>query len=56
MVVVFDEGTDLSLKVTGQKVVFKQYRVLQGLVPALDFALGLRLIGRTADVFHVLMP
>jgi len=55
-VVAFDEGADLSLKVTGQEVVFKQYPVLQGLVPALDLALGLRVIGRTADVFHVLVP
>ena len=56
MVVVFDEGADLSLKVTRQEVVFKQYPVLQGLVPALDLALGLRMIGRAADVFHVLVP
>ena len=43
MVVVLDEGLDLGLKVAGQEVVFQQDAVLEGLVPALDLALGLRM-------------
>lgn len=41
VVVVFDEGLDLGLEVTGQEVVFQEDAVFQGLVPALDLALGL---------------
>ncbi|SEL42088.1 hypothetical protein SAMN04488032_1293 [Pacificibacter marinus] len=57
MIVVVDEGFDLSFEVTRQEVVFKQDPVLQGLMPSiagrrlqsnlpkgLDFALGLRVI------------
>ena len=36
-----DERFDLGFKVTGQEVVLQQDAVLQGLVPALDLALGL---------------
>lgn len=42
VVVVLDEGLDLGFEVTGQKVVFQQDAILQGLVPAFDLALGLR--------------
>lgn len=48
MVVMLDEGRDLPFKVTGQIVIFEQDAVLQGLVPALDLALCLRMIGRRA--------
>ena len=41
MIMVFDEGLDLGFEIAGQKVVLQQDAVLQGLVPALDFALGL---------------
>ncbi len=41
VIVVLDERLDLGLKVAGQEVVFKQDAVFQGLVPALDLALGL---------------
>ncbi len=40
-IVEIDERIDLSLKDTGQEVVFKQDAVLQGLVPAFDLALRL---------------
>ena len=58
VVVVIDEGFDLGLKITGQEVVFKQNTVLQGLMPTLDLALGLGMIGRSARVLHafVLQP
>ena len=54
MIVVGDEGVDLGLEVAGQVVVFEQDAVLQRLVPALDLALGHGVIGRAADVIHVL--
>lgn len=49
MVVAFDEGPDLGFHVAGQEVVLQQNAVLEGLVPAFDLALGLRMEGRTAD-------
>ena len=50
VIVVFDEGLDLGLKVAGQEVVFQQDAVLHGLVPALDLALRLAMeqIGRAS--------
>ena len=55
VVVVLDEEADLLLKVAGQEVVFQPDAVLQGVMPALDLALGLGMIGRAADVFHLLL-
>ena len=52
MVVVADERRHVILEITGQEVVFQQDSVLQRLMPALDLALGLRMIGRTARVRH----
>ena len=45
MVVVLDEGPDLGLQVARQEVVLQQDAVLQGLMPALDLALGLGMTG-----------
>ena len=45
----------LPLEVTGQVVVFQQDAVLQGLVPPLNLALGLRVIRGAADVIHLLI-
>lgn len=53
MVVVFDEGLDLGFEVAGQEVVFEQDAVLQGLVPALDLALGLGMARGAAYVAHL---
>ena len=50
VVVVIDEGIDLSLKVAGQIVVLEQNAVLQRLVPAFDLALGLGMEGSAPDV------
>lgn len=55
VIVVVDERLDLRLEVAGQAVVFQQNAVLQGLVSALDFALGLRMVGRPADMGHTLL-
>ena len=52
MIVVGDEGSDLGFEVTWQVVVFEQDAVLQGLMPALDLALGLGMMGRPAHVVH----
>ena len=48
VIVVLDEGLDVGFEVAGQEVVFQQDAVLEGLVPALDLALGLRVIRRAA--------
>src|SRR5262249_592290 len=53
VVVVVDESRNLSFEITGQKVIFQQDAVLEGLMPALDFALGHRMIGRPAKVFDI---
>ena len=55
VVVVVDEGIDRLPESARQVVVFQQDAVLQGLVPALDLALGLRVIWGTADVVHQLI-
>jgi hypothetical protein len=45
VVVMLDEGLDLAFEVAGQEIVLQQDAVFQGLVPALDLALGLGCIG-----------
>ena len=55
VVVVIDEGGDGGFKLTFEEVVFQQDAVLQGLVPALDLALSLRMHRRAANVFHGLV-
>lgn len=54
VIIVVDEGVDLGLKVTGQKIVFEQDAVLEGLVPALDLALGLGMHRGAADMVHAI--
>ena len=54
VVVVFDERFDLRFKVAGQEVVLQQDAVFQGLMPAFDLALGLRMEGCTAHMAHTL--
>ena len=55
VVVVPDEGVDLAFEVAGQVVVLEQDAVLQGLVPALDLALGLGMVRRTTDMIHAVV-
>ena len=50
VVVVIDEGIDLSLEIAGQIVVLEQDAILQRLVPARDLALGLRMERSAPDV------
>ena len=54
VIVVLDERLDLVLKIAWQEVVLQQHTVLEGLVPALDLALGLRMEGCAANVIHLL--
>jgi hypothetical protein len=44
-VVMRHEGRDLTFEIAGQVIALKQDAVLERLMPALDFALGLRVIG-----------
>ena len=53
VVVIGDEGLDLGFEIARQVVVFQQNAVFEGLVPALDLALGHRMIRRATDVFDV---
>ena len=55
VVVVVDEGGDGGFQGTFEEVVFQQNAVLEGLVPALNLALGLRMHRRAANVFHALV-
>ncbi len=55
VVIIFDEGTDLALKIAGQVVVFEQNPVLHGLVPAFDLALGLRMEWCAPNMRHFLI-
>ncbi len=53
VVVMLDEGVDLLLEIGRQVVVLQQDAVPQGLVPAFDLALGLRMIRGTTDMIHL---
>lgn len=55
VVVILDEGFDLLPEVAWQVVVLQQNAVLQGLVPALDLALSLRVIRCASNVVHLLI-
>ena len=55
VIVVLNEGGDLPVEIAGQEVVFEQDAVLQRLVPALDFALGLGMAWRAAGVLDILI-
>ena len=54
MIIVVDEGLDLSLKIAGQEVVLQQDAVLESLVPSFDLALGLGMHRGTADMAHAI--
>ncbi len=54
VVVMLDEGFDLLLEVARQEVVFQEDTVLQGLVPALDLALGLGMHRSAAHMAHLI--
>jgi hypothetical protein len=47
VIVVVDENLNSGTEITRQEVVLLQDAVLQGLMPAFELALGLRMIRRT---------
>ena len=55
VVVVLDEAGDGLLERTRKVVILEQDPVLQGLVPALDLALGLGMVRSAADMIHALL-
>ncbi len=55
VVVVLDKGADLPFEIARQVVVIEQDAVLEGLMPALDLALRLRVIRRTPHMLHALV-
>ncbi len=52
VIVMADELIDLPFKVARQIVIFQQDPVLQGLMPTLDLALGLRVVRCPANMLH----
>lgn len=50
VIVVLDEAANASFEITGQVFILKQDAVLQRLMPTLDLALGLRMMGRSANI------
>ena len=55
VIVMLDEGADLVFKVARQEIVFQQDLVLEGLMPALDLTLGLRVVGSPSNMVHVVI-
>ena len=55
VVVVLDEGAELGLESTGQILVLQPRPVLEGLVPALDLALGVGRVRCATDRLHALI-
>src|SRR5215813_14477410 len=53
VVIVVDKGGNLSFEITGQEIVFQQDAVFEGLVPALNLALGHWVIGCAVQVLDV---
>ena len=50
VVTVLDKSADLPFQVSAQEVGLQENADLHGLVPSLDFALGLRVMRRGADI------
>jgi len=55
MVVVTGKGFDLGFEIPSQEIVFQQDALLQGLVPAFNFALALGMIWRASRMLHALV-
>ncbi len=52
VVVVLDESPSVSFEVTVQVIVFQQDAILERLMPALDLALGLGMVGGATDIIQ----
>ena len=55
VIVMLDEGVNLLREIARQIVVFQQDAVLEGLMPALNLALGLRMVWRASNMIHFLI-
>ena len=55
VVVVLDEAPDLRFEIARQVIILQQYSVLERLMPTLDLALGLGMIGRATGMIHALL-
>ena len=55
VVVVLDEAPNLRFEITGQVIVLQQYPVLERLMPTLNLALGLGMVGCAASMIHALL-
>jgi len=55
IIIVIDERFNLDFEIAGQEVMLQQNAFLQGLMPPLDLALGLRVIERTSNMIHALV-
>ena len=51
-IVVLDEAADVRFEISGQVIIFEQDSVLKRLMSALDLALRLRMIRRSANMLH----
>src|SRR5271157_2017726 len=55
VIVSLDESRDLPFEISRKIVMVQQDAVLERLMPALDLALGLRMMRRSADMVDVLL-
>jgi len=55
VIVMLDESIDLVFQMSRQVIALQQDAVLQGLMPTLDFALGLRMVWRATDMVQTLI-
>ena len=55
MIILGDKPLDAGVEFTWQEVVLHQYAVLEGLIPAFDLALRLRVVGRTSDMIRAVI-
>jgi len=53
VIVIGDEGLDLGFEIARQIIVFEQDPVLECLMPALDLALGHRMVRCATDMLHL---
>ena len=53
VVILLHERFDLGFQILWQEVILQQYAVLQGMVPAFDLALCLRMEGYAAHMAHL---
>lgn len=55
MIAIADEPDDLAFQIAGEELVFQQDTVLEGLMPSLDLALGLWMVGCATNMIHAVV-